>query len=177
MLTKFDMAGMQIQPRITRREDGPMAIRLPGPQEFFRVCPEEGFSASYNLLEDKQDKKVYVVHPDLEELVGKDAFPAELRLAVNRDGEYFFLYCKYPSRPDEPYTTTRLNGVDEAQRCWVRLRRKDGEDGYEIIKARGELPEPVWPKKPFLDLLSCAASDRVILEEDHPILMRLLGDI
>ena len=178
MLTKYDMADLQLPPRhALQPRISSLAIRVPGKHEFFRVHPDEDFTACFSLLEDKGYRNnIYVVHPNLVEQVGQDAFEAQLHLAVNRDGEYFILYCKFPSRPDEPYATTRLEVVEESKQSWVRMMSKDDGDGYQALKAGAALSDPIWPDKPFMELLE-NIGDRVIDDSDHPLLKRLRGDL
>lgn len=94
---KLDMAALQIQPRLAPSISTMYALRLPSAQEFFMVNPDPSFVASFELLEDKgsQDsKKIFIVTPELADEVAGDSFSAEVRLAVNQQGEYFFLYSK-----------------------------------------------------------------------------------
>lgn len=177
MLTKFDMAAFQLPPRHSLRQRiAPLTIRKPDPQEFFRVHPGDDYTGDFSLLEDKSTRKIYIVHPDIAEEVGRDAFAAELHLAVNLEGGYFITFCKYPSRPDEPYATTRIEVVEEAKLSWVRMVHKTNGDGYQSLKAGSPLPAPTWPDTPFLDLLS-SLGDRLITDLCHPVLMRLRGEL
>jgi hypothetical protein len=46
---------------------------------------------------------------------------------------------------------------------------------YRIYRAEGDIPDPVWPDKPFPELLKLAFAKLVIDSPDHPIVRRLRG--
>ena len=103
LVKRYDMVAMQIQPRSVFPLNSRFPLRLPEKTEFFRVNPDDSFSASYSMFEDKKYRKIYIVHPEMEAEMTGDTFDADLFLAVNSYGEYFIIYCKYPPQPDEPY--------------------------------------------------------------------------
>ena len=177
LVKKFDLAALSIRPRNIDPFNVPFPIRLPDSREFFRVNPDPSCTASLNLFEDKKTKKIYIVDPDLEDEFAGDDFPADLFLAVNRECQYFIIYCKRPSRPDEPYATTRFNIVEDARKTWLRMRRMENTDGYESVKATGSLPEPIWPVKSFADIMETSAADVVINDVNHPIVKWLHGEV
>ncbi len=49
--------------------------------------------------------------------------------------------------------------------------------GYEIIVAKGEIPEPVWPQKTMTELLEIAFRDgRFVDKPDHDLIKRMRGE-
>jgi hypothetical protein len=46
---------------------------------------------------------------------------------------------------------------------------------YRIYRAEGDIPEPIWPKESFQELLQLAFSGRIIESADHPVVRRLRG--
>ena len=46
---------------------------------------------------------------------------------------------------------------------------------YRIFQAEGNLPEPVWPNKPFKELLRIAFRGRTIDNVEHPIVKQCRG--
>ncbi len=178
-MKKFDMAALQIQPRLSVLANAVYPLRLPGSQEFFQVNPDDSFVASFELLEDKgakDGKKIFIVHPDLADDVAGDSFSAEVRLAVNQASEYFLIYCKYPPREGEPCTTTRINIVEQAQKSWMRMRYVNNNVGYEGVEAGNNTRKPVWPRKSFMEILETSASEYVITDSNHYLIRRLRGD-
>ena len=176
VVKKYDMAALQIKPRYLAKGHGSLSLRLPGDREFFRVNP---FSRAYfNLLEDTtgNGKRYFILDSGLVDEVGSDGFEAEVLLAANLNGEIFLLFCKLPSRPDEPWATSRLNVVEAAETEWVRMVRAVGRDGYEALRASGKHPEPTWPAKSFMEILEDAAPYIVIDDRDHYLLRRLRGE-
>jgi hypothetical protein len=59
----------------------------------------------------------------------------------------------------------------------VTSRRSEGVDGYKIKYARNEdaFPAPKWPTQTLDELILVTFAGRMITDEDHPGLLRLLG--
>jgi hypothetical protein len=94
-------------------------------------------------------------------------------------GDKFFL-CEVPTRNlDNGYNRDNLAACEQARRRWVQTssRRDEGVDGYTIEQAKDAdaFPEPRWPKQELEELILLAHKDRMIAEEKHPGLLRLIG--
>ena len=150
-------------------------IRNSFPNEYLRTNSD--FEKPYWVLEGKKDGPLHLVNPILVPQLEGDVKNITFVLCINRDGEQFIMPCKSPSYPNEPYATTRLEGVEAARSKWIRIRLKNGEKGYVIIPATGNFPDPIWPAEPFKAILTRAFGGRYIMNLDHPVLKRLRGEI
>jgi hypothetical protein len=103
------------------------------------------------------------------------------RLALaSKPYDRFFL-CQVPSRNlENDYNSTNLAGCDQAKRLWTQVtsRRDEGVEAYKVDKARDPdaFPEPKWPTQTLDELITGTfGADRMIDNEDHPALKRLVG--
>jgi hypothetical protein len=103
------------------------------------------------------------------------------RLALaTKPGDVFFL-CKIPVvNLDNDFNKTALEGCEKAKTIWIQtVSRKDqGHDDYQNIPAKDPkaFPEPKWPTQPLEEIIENAFKDRIIETDDHPGLLRLIGD-
>jgi hypothetical protein len=58
---------------------------------------------------------------------------------------------------------------------WSRVTANMSLGAYEVAHAIGDLPEPVWSKHSFREILEVAFRDRLVDRADHPLLQRLQG--
>lgn len=66
--------------------------------------------------------------------------------------------------------------VEEAQQGWISLRSDRALSCYTIHKPMSPtMTSPMWPKESFEDLLGIAFRDRMIVDENHPIVQALQG--
>jgi hypothetical protein len=180
--TLFNLSSMVAQPALTNLSGGlstksAFEVRQYKSQEYFRTKHDYINNNSYLLLLEQGSNTLYLVNPALEPNLSGDAFRGQLLLAVNRDGEFFVIFCRVPSYPTEPFAITRLEGVEAAKTKWVRLRTKADRQGYDIIVANGAIPEPVWPDEPVQTILEKAFGDRFIMDLNHSVLRKLRGEL
>lgn len=103
------------------------------------------------------------------------------RLALaSKPFDVFFL-CLIPCvNLDNKFNETAVRGCDQAKTVWVEVssRKDQGHDDYQIKPARNPkaFPEPKWPTQPFDELIGASFDGRQIETEDHPGLLRLIGD-
>ena len=102
------------------------------------------------------------------------------RLALAAMPSDRFFLCEIPTRNlDNAYNRDNVAACEQARRYWVQLssRRDEGVDGYTINKAvdPDAFPEPRWPRQALADLISSSFPGRMITDENHPGLLRLIG--
>jgi hypothetical protein len=103
------------------------------------------------------------------------------RLALaSKPWDVFFL-CKVPVvNLDNKFNETALQGCERAKTTWIQaVSRKDqGHDDYQIIPAKDPkaFPEPKWPALSLEEIIGIAFEGRQIESDDHPGLLRLIGD-
>ena len=73
------------------------------------------------------------------------------------------------------WTDTAQEAMHLGREHWMRLMPDMGLGAYRIYQAEGQLSDPVWPDKPFEELLEIAFKGRVIDSPDHPVVRRLRG--
>ena len=103
------------------------------------------------------------------------------RLALASKPFDVFFFCKVPTvNLDNSFNETALRACEQAKTTWVKaVSRKDqGHDDYQIVPAKSleAFPDPKWPTQSLEELLETAFKDRIIDREDHPGLLRLIGD-
>jgi hypothetical protein len=103
------------------------------------------------------------------------------RLALaSKPFDVFFL-CLVPCvNLDNKFNETALRGCEQAKVTWVEVvsRKDQGHDDYDIKPARNPkaFPEPKWPAQSLVELIGASFDGRSIETDDHPGLLRLIGD-
>lgn len=102
------------------------------------------------------------------------------RLALATKPSDVFFLCEVPTRnEDNAWNVSNLLACENAKTTWVQAtsRKEEGIDGYKIDAARDPdaFPEPKWPTQSLTDLINKAFAGRIIEQEDHPALLRLIG--
>ena len=104
------------------------------------------------------------------------------RLALATKPNDAFFLCQVPSQNlDNPWNSTNLLGCDLARTQWMSVASRKGEnvDGYQCDPARNQaaFPAPRWPKQSLDALIFVTFTGRMIETNDHPGLLRLIGDV
>jgi hypothetical protein len=107
------------------------------------------------------------------------------RLALAAKPQDNFFLAHVPSRNlDNPWNDTNHQACQKAKECWVQAtsRKDEGAEGYQIIYTAERLagredpfPEPNWPKQSRDELIGVTFAGCMIIEADHPALLRLIG--
>ena len=104
------------------------------------------------------------------------------RLALASKPYDVFFLCHVPSQNlDNEWNATSLRACEQAKEFWTRAtsRKADGVEGYKIDFARNPaaFPSPNWPKPSLNELIAITFAGLMIMTEDHPGLLRLVGDV
>jgi len=128
-----------------------------------------------------QTKKVrHLIRPDL----AAKHLPAKLvkycRLALGCDPEGKPFLCEVPCENlDNTWNRSNLEACEIAKSQWIRAdsQNKDGLEGYQhsYPHSTRRFKEPEWTTQSLTDTIGTAFKDRVIMREDHPALLRLIG--
>lgn len=155
-------------------------VDKPAKYVFFRVREEDEWCVDVWILEFKDDREIYLIHPNSLEFVGDLAAPTTLFTAITRNGDIFFLPVKL-SKSDgrsDSWNESRRAAAELAKKKWLRMAANTNVGAYDIYEAVGNIPEPEWPDElTFEDLLNIAFKDKVIQGYDHPVLKKLRGEI
>jgi hypothetical protein len=105
------------------------------------------------------------------------------RLALAADAGGAIFWCTVPSQNlDNSWVKTNLKGCMCARERWVRVTSRKQEDppsdSYRTVFAANNeaFPKPRWPTQPLAELFSITFAGKVIDREDHPGLLRLIGE-
>lgn len=102
-----------------------------------------------------------------------------LILATKPFDVMFLLHCPTVNL-DNDWNATAAAACEQAKTIWTQVasRKEEGVESYDIGRARNQqaFPAPAWPKAPLEELIAKVFTGRMILEEDHPALLRLIGE-
>jgi hypothetical protein len=102
------------------------------------------------------------------------------RLALaSKPFDVFFL-CHVPTRnEDNTWNASNLLACEQAKNLWIQAtsRKEEGVDAYKIDSAQDAdaFPAPKWPCQSLNQLIEVTFVGRMITDEDHPALLRLIG--
>jgi hypothetical protein len=90
--------------------------------------------------------------------------------------------CHVPTKNlDNSWNISNLEACEKAKSSWViaTSRKGEGVDGYNITFAKSPkaFAEPDWGGQPLNELIGNTFNGRIIDRDDHPALLRLLGDV
>ena len=102
------------------------------------------------------------------------------RLALATKPHDIFFLCMVPSQNlDNPWNATNLEACQQAVKLWVQAtsRKAEGVENYKIDYpvSQKAFPEPKWPSVSLDALIQVTFKGRMILDEQHPGLKRLIG--
>jgi hypothetical protein len=108
----------------------------------------------------------------------------KFRLALASKPHDVFFLAHVPSRNlDNEWNRTNLQGCEQAKTLWTRVtsQREKGIEGYHIDSSVAEkegkkpFPDPKWPKETLDELTEATFTGRMILSEQDPAWLRLVG--
>jgi hypothetical protein len=102
------------------------------------------------------------------------------RLALATKPFDVWFLCHIPTRnADNSFNASNLRACEQAKTLWVQVssRKEEGVEAYKIDFARDPdaFPVPKWPSQSLSELIEVAFDGRMIEEENHPALLRLIG--
>lgn len=152
-------------------------IRKPNRHEFFRTRLEPEFCLDTGIFEDKEEREIFFVTPQMREALAGEVKPVLLVQTITRQGVLLFWPLKLPTEGQRHngWMETAKEAAELARTKWVRIAADMGLGGYRIYQAEGELSAPVWPDKPLQEILKIAFRDRIVDGENHPVVRRLRG--
>jgi hypothetical protein len=156
-------------------------VRKPGRAEFVRVHPDAAYELSTSMIDLKDEREIYLLHPHVRSALAAETTVSVklLYTAISRQGVLFLWPVRLPGpdgRHDE-WSRSAMAAAVMAKGAWVRVQANMALGAYEVYEARGDLPEPKWPDLSLTEILKIAFKDRHITDLDHPILRRLRGDV
>jgi hypothetical protein len=162
------------------------SVRKPKKNAFFRVNSDPDYEVEAYLYVVKDEggleKETYLINTQFAlrldpEILGVFS-PSKLYLAIERHAEKPFVWpIRFPAAgaKDNDYWRSARAHAETAKKKWIRIEAKEGS--YVRYDPLGKLPEPTWPKVPFLNILRLAFKDRVITDPEHPVIRELYGHL
>ncbi len=154
-------------------------VRKPNRSEFVRVNPDPMWTIDVAVIDDKDERTVYLVSSSLISELPGEVSARRIVTAQNRQGVTFFWPLRIPGEDgrEDAWMISHLTAAELAETSWVRIKANMSLGAYEVHRAAGELSDPEWPHEGFQRLLSLAFRDTYIDSPDHPVLRRLRGEI
>jgi hypothetical protein len=164
----FDFEAIRIPPNFereagVRKQLTMVRVRKPRRQEWVRVHPDPAYHAKVATIVLKEDEnskeEIYLVAPRVAEDMADEITLTTLYLTMNRQGDVFIWPCRDPNpelRRGDTAATSRLEAIEAAMTRYVRVQWKS--PAYEISFRDASIveTEPVWPDKPFSELIRIA---------------------
>src|SRR4051812_25391190 len=177
----FDPANMRLDPaaelvaieRVLVR----VRVRKPDSQGFFRVHPDPIYRVDTALILLREEREFYYLDPALRSVLGDEAKPYRLYLAVTQGGAVFLWPVRLPGSDgkDNDWWRTARKAAELGMRSWTRIQASESAGEYKIDHARGVLADPEWPDRAPGELLRLAFQDNYIDNVEHPVVRRLWG--
>jgi hypothetical protein len=152
-------------------------VKKPDKQIHVRVHPSADYRLLTAVIELRADNEVYLVSPNLREVLATEITLVTLFTAMDRPGNLFLWYVKMPKEDGRPnqWTLSALDVAEEAMKAWIRVLPNQTLGVYEAFRAESILPEPEWPDLKLNEILKIAFRDRFIESLDHPVIAKLQG--
>jgi hypothetical protein len=155
-------------------------IKKPNKQDFVRVHPDPEYRLTAALIELREERETYLVHPRYFPNLDESLRSLQLLyLAINRQKVVFLWPVKLPT-PDgrqNNWHSSALEHAETAMNSWVRIVANMSLGAYEVFLAENQVGEPQWPQMRFSELLKIAFKGRLIEDDDHPVMQKLRGVI
>lgn len=171
-----DFAGIaKVKPALTN-----IACRKPHKQEFIRVRTGVENQFDTGCFVDKESREVYLVSPNVWDLLAGDVTPTMLVVCQSRNSPVPFLWpLTLPDTEGRPnrWHESAIEAAHLAESQWLKVVADMSAGLYVPMVAVGNLPQPDWSDVPTMpELLRLAFKGRFIDSENHPVLRRLRGE-
>jgi hypothetical protein len=154
-------------------------------KDFVRLHPDEDYWSDelcFVMVPIKGAKRdsLHLIEEDLAMQFLPSGKVLRFRLALAAKPHDVFFLCHIPTRNlDNSWNRDNVMACEKAKTLWTQAtsRGEEGVDGYLVQPAQNPdaFPEPKWPEQSLSDLIDRAFAGRMIVTEDHPALLRLIG--
>ena len=162
----------------TQKELIRVPIIKPNHHEWVRVHKNEEFHVEAELIENKADKEIYLVHPRLHGIVSHEAVRTKLYYAITRQNDVFLWPARMVDQNGnlDTWSKSRHKAAAKAKEKWVRVISNHKIKAYDVLVPRDEFDEPIWPDHSIEEIYRVAFEERVIDDLQHPFLKMLRGE-
>jgi hypothetical protein len=153
-----------------------VSIRKPTINEFVRVNPDPAMSLATSIFVDPE-RETYFVAPGARNILVAGVKAMLLLATVNQRGLFFLwpVALGDGSGRRNAWHETAREASELAKREWVKLVSDMPSGCYRVYRAKGKLPDPIFPEKSLEELLRIAFRGRIIENEAHPVVRQALG--
>lgn len=154
-------------------------------KDFVRLHPDENYWSDelcFVMVPIKGAKRdsLHLIEEDLAMQFLPSGKILRFRLVLATKPHDNFFLCRIPTRNlDNSWNRDNLAACEQAKKSWTQAtsRGEEGVDGYflEVARDPDAFPDPKWPKQSLSELINRAFAGRMIISEDHPALLRLIG--
>lgn len=154
-----------------------IGIHKPSRQEFIRVHPT--LQLATTVLELKEEREFYLVDPALRAVLGNEITPRLLVLAVTRAGVPFLWPLRTAGEDGklDRWSSSARAAAQRAVSTWIRVRANPAAGSYEWDEALRDLGPPQFPSLAMHEILKLAFREHHIGALDHPVVMKLRGEV
>lgn len=178
----FDIENLRLSQDYTnhfgvKRKITNVSLRKPRKDEFFRVHDQIEWQFQTFMLELKSEGENYILSPSTAHILPDLAKPVTLFSAIDRQGNFFIIPLPIPisdGRRNSWHESLHIV-VLAAQKNWVRCAANIANGGYDLYVAENIYEEPNWPEVGFAELLEIACRNRLIKDDQHPVIKQMLG--
>jgi hypothetical protein len=155
-------------------------------KDFVRLHPDEMRYWSVELcfvnvpIKGQKSNTLHLINEELAMRFLPSARILRFRLALaSKPGDVFFL-CQVPTRNEgNTWNDSNRQACEQAKTLWVSVtsRKEEGVEAYKIDVSRDPdaFPAPNWPKQTLDELIYITFAGRMIVADNHPGLLRLIG--
>jgi hypothetical protein len=153
-----------------------ISVRKPSKTEFVWVHPDPAMSLATSIFVDHEGD-IYFVAPAARNLLVAGVKAMLLVATVNQRGLFFLwpIGLGDGTGRRNAFHDTARKGSELAKHEWTKVIPDMAAGYYRLFKALGELPKPVFPEKPFEELLRIAFRGRIIDNENHTVVKQAVG--
>jgi hypothetical protein len=155
-------------------------------KDFVRLHPEEQAYWSPELcflsvpIKGAKRDTLHLIEEELAMRYLPAARVLRFRLALATKPYDIFFLCHVPTRNvDNLWNSSNIQACEQARTLWVQAtsRKEEGVDEYKIDFSRDAdaFPPPQWPSQSLAELIEVTFTGRMVMTEDHPALLRLIG--
>jgi hypothetical protein len=160
-----------------------IAIRKPKPREHFRVCDNPSMSVLLSVYvhksESSMDEEIYFVLPAMEAYLQEQEELRTVQIVICRTLSGVLFLWPLPVHDGAGAARSHVTSARAVAKLalteWTRMKWRRADNAYFAMQAEGKHPPPVWPDRPFNELLKVGFGDRIIDSPDHPVLKELRG--
>ena len=184
-LNKFKSKRADAVAKVDTLQTGLPVSSMSQAKDFVRLHPDEEYwspELCFVMVPIKGAKRdsLHLIEEDLAMQFLPSGKIMRFRLALTTKPLDVFFLCRIPTRNlDNSWNRDSVAGCEQAKKLWTQAtsRGEEGVDAYLLQVARDPdaFPEPKWPEQSFSDLIDRAFAGRMIVNEEHPALLRLIG--